>query len=87
MVNDLGLVNYGGNIFYCMAASIWSTSFEKIHDFPAQMLVTFNYSLLSLFNHPQWYVEGGSKTYIDAVLSHQRFTIAQAKCVCRQKGY
>ncbi len=50
-----------------MGAAIWSTSHEKILDFPAQTFVRFfhNHGLLSVNNRPQWYtVTGGSRQYV-----------------------
>lgn len=50
-----------------MTAAIWSTSPERILDFPARTLITFlnNHGLLSVNNHPQWRViRGGSSTYL-----------------------
>jgi uncharacterized protein len=50
-----------------MTAAIWSSSFEGIRQFPAQMLVRFmqNHGMLSVGAHPQWYVvRGGSHSYI-----------------------
>lgn len=50
-----------------MTAAIWSSSFEGIRRFPAQMLVRFmhNHGMLSVGAHPVWrVVRGGSHTYI-----------------------
>jgi predicted NAD/FAD-binding protein len=50
-----------------MTSAIWSSSFEGIRRFPAQMLVRFmhNHGMLSVGAHPQWrVVSGGSHTYI-----------------------
>jgi predicted NAD/FAD-binding protein len=50
-----------------MTAAIWSTSPERILDFPARTLITFlnNHGLLSVNDHPQWRViRGGSRTYL-----------------------
>ena len=55
-----------------MAAAIWSTGTESIGDFPIRGLTQFfvNHGLLSLRNRPQWYVvRGGSRTYVDRILS------------------
>jgi predicted NAD/FAD-binding protein len=50
-----------------MTGAIWSSSFEGIRQFPAQMLVRFmhNHGMLSVGAHPLWYVvAGGSHTYV-----------------------
>lgn len=55
-----------------MTAAIWSSSFEGIRRFPAQMLVRFmhNHGMLSVGAHPQWYVvRGGSHSYIPKLTS------------------
>jgi predicted NAD/FAD-binding protein len=50
-----------------MGASIWSTSTQKMLDFPARTFMRFfdNHGLLTVNEQPQWYtVKGGSKQYI-----------------------
>ena len=51
-----------------MSGAIWSTSTDRIMDFPAQTLVQFfeNHALLSHTGQHQWYtVQGGSREYVD----------------------
>jgi len=58
-----------------MACAIWSTPEEHVLDFPAAAFIRFfaNHGLLQAFNRPGWRtVEGGSQTYVDAVLSDFR---------------
>lgn len=56
-----------------MAACIWSTPADDTFDqFPALTLLRFmyNHHLLQILNQPQWLtLQGGSKCYIDRVLS------------------
>ena len=56
-----------------MTAAIWSTPADKAAlDFPATTLIRFfhNHHLLQIANKPKWLtVQGGSKKYVDAVLS------------------
>ncbi|KAK4688090.1 uncharacterized protein P7C73_g2028, partial [Tremellales sp. Uapishka_1] len=56
-----------------MTAAIWSTPADKAAlDFPALTLIRFfhNHHLLQLTGKPKWLtVKGGSKKYVDAVLS------------------
>jgi len=54
-----------------MAAAVWSADPAMILEFPARTLVQFfqNHGFLDLKNRPQWRtVQGGSKTYVDALL-------------------
>ncbi len=58
-----------------MGAAIWSTDLEQMLDFPAAFFVRFfhNHGLLTLNDRPQWFVvEGGSRTYVDAMLRRYR---------------
>lgn len=53
-----------------MAAAIWSSQNETVLSFPALFFVRFfkNHGLLDLRGRPQWYVvEGGSRTYVEAI--------------------
>ena len=53
-----------------MTSAIWSSSFEGIRQFPAQMLVRFmhNHGMLSVGAQPLWrVVRGGSHAYIPAL--------------------
>ncbi len=55
------------------AGAIWSSSPEQILDFPAQSFTTFfdNHGLLTINDQPQWHtVSGGSRQYINKVVSH-----------------
>lgn len=56
---------------YPMIASIWSSPYEKINDYPAYFLLKFmyNHGLLNLVSRPQWRtVTGGSRQYVDRIL-------------------
>jgi predicted NAD/FAD-binding protein len=53
---------------YPMASAVWSTSLERMGDFPAATLVRFfhNHGMLGVRTHPQWKaIRGGSHRYID----------------------
>jgi uncharacterized protein len=53
---------------YPMASAVWSTSLEKILDFPAATLIRFfdNHGMLGVNTNPEWRViKGGSNTYIE----------------------
>ena len=55
-----------------MAGAIWSCPTSEIRNFPLKFFVQFceNHGLLSVLNRPQWFsVKGGSRAYIDAMLS------------------
>ncbi len=55
-----------------MGAAVWSTDPAGIRDFPARYFVRFfhNHGLLSVNDHPQWYVvSGGSRTYVDRLVA------------------
>jgi uncharacterized protein len=52
---------------YPMASAVWSTSLEKILDFPAATLIRFfdNHGMLGINTNPEWRViKGGSNSYI-----------------------
>lgn len=54
-----------------MAAAIWSAPREALLEFPARFFLRFfdNHGMLDLRTRPQWRtVEGGSRTYIDAMM-------------------
>ena len=54
-----------------MGAAIWSVPTERMGTFPAKRIIEFfaNHGLLGLRGRPQWYVvEGGSRTYADAIM-------------------
>lgn len=53
-----------------MAGAVWSASFADIRSFPARSFLRFfdNHGWLRLTGVPRWYtVEGGSRTYVDAI--------------------
>lgn len=55
-----------------MGASIWSTPYEAMLDFPARTFIQFfaNHGLLTVNDQPQWYtVTGGSKEYVSRLTS------------------
>jgi uncharacterized protein len=55
-----------------MGAAVWSADPSAFGEFPAVSLLTFlnNHGLLGFGRRPQWRtVEGGSRTYVDAVAS------------------
>ena len=55
---------------YPMASAVWSTSFDKMREFPAATLIRFfdNHGMLGIKTHPQWKVlRGGSHAYIPAL--------------------
>ena len=57
---------------YPMSAAVWSTSLERMRDFPAFTLIRFfdNHGFLGINTHPTWKtLRGGSHTYI-APLTH-----------------
>ena len=58
-----------------MAAAVWSTDPADILNFPARTLVRFfqNHGFLKVKDRPQWLtVQGGSGTYVDALLAELR---------------
>ena len=58
-----------------MAAAVWSTDPAEILNFPARTLVQFfqNHGFLKVKDRPQWLtVQGGSCTYVDALLAELR---------------
>ena len=53
-----------------MGAAIWSAPFAEMRRFPARSFLRFfaNHGWLTLTGAPQWWtVEGGSRTYVDAI--------------------
>ena len=56
-----------------VVSAVWSTAPEAALGYPARYLFTFlaNHGMLSVRGSHQWYtVEGGSRTYVDAVAKH-----------------
>ena len=63
---------FKNNYLLPMAAAIWSCSMEQAGEFPLHFFLKFflNHGLLDIKNRPQWYaVKGGSKAYIDPMIS------------------
>ena len=63
---------FKNNYLLPMAAAIWSCSMEQASEFPLQFFLKFflNHGLLDIKNRPQWCaVKGGSKAYIDPMIS------------------
>lgn len=55
-----------------LVSAVWSADPDQMWSFPAGFLATFmdNHGLLSLRNRPRWRtIEGGSRTYVEAVAS------------------
>lgn len=53
-----------------MGGAIWSAPFDEMRLFPARSFLRFfaNHGWLSLTGAPQWWtIEGGSRTYVDAI--------------------
>lgn len=56
---------------YPTVAAIWSTSPQKVLEFPAATLIRFfeNHGLLTVSGHPQWKVlRGGSSIYVEKLI-------------------
>tara|TARA_Y100001970_G_scaffold286821_1_gene409924 strand:+ start:1497 stop:2798 length:1302 start_codon:yes stop_codon:yes gene_type:complete len=61
---------------YPMISSIWSSNINDVEKFPLISFINFfkNHGLFNFKNRPQWkYVKGGSKTYIDKIISLNLF--------------
>ena len=61
-----------------MGAAIWSTSHEKMFDFPARFFVQFfyNHGMLSVNERPQWYViKNGSADYVKPLIKAHKHKI------------
>lgn len=59
-----------------MGAAIWSTSMDRMLDFPARAFIDFyaNHGLLQFKNRPEWNtVVGGSRTYVDKMAADASF--------------
>jgi len=55
-----------------MGAAIWSTSPQRMMDFPAKFFIRFfvNHGLLQVRDRPPWYViRNGSKAYVDKLIA------------------
>jgi predicted NAD/FAD-binding protein len=58
-----------------MGAAIWSADQNTIKQFPAAFFIRFfnNHGLLTVSDHPQWYViEGGSRSYVERLTKPYR---------------
>ncbi|WP_246660480.1 FAD-dependent oxidoreductase [Nitratireductor sp. XY-223] len=59
-----------------MGAAIWSTSMDRMLEFPARAFVDFyaNHGMLQFKNRPDWNtVAGGSRTYVNKLVADGRF--------------
>ncbi|WP_082663985.1 MULTISPECIES: FAD-dependent oxidoreductase [unclassified Guyparkeria] len=71
-----------------MAAAIWSCPTRTMRDFPARSFLQFfdNHGLMNVNDRPQWEtVVGGSRRYIDRMLSDQRFEAVASRPITRIK--
>lgn len=81
------------NYLLPMGAAIWSCPTGKFADFPIQFIAEFyhNHGLLQIRNRPRWRViDGGSRTYVDALLMRYRGRLhlnAPVRSVRRTAGY
>jgi predicted NAD/FAD-binding protein len=69
---------------YPTVAAIWSTSPQKVLEFPAATLIRFfeNHGLLTLNGHPQWKVlKGGSSVYIEKLIAPLQGRVHSGKAV------
>ena len=63
---------FSDRYLYPMSAAVWSTSPNKMRDFPAFTLIRFfdNHGFLGLNTHPKWKtLRGGSRSYIGPLTS------------------
>lgn len=69
---------FAHNYILPMGAAIWSSSLSSIEKFPLKFFAQFfyNHGLLDVTNRPQWYtIKGGSRSYVDALLSQCAVTL------------
>ena len=69
-----------------MAAAIWSCPTGTMREFPARSFLQFfdNHGLMNINDRPQWEtVVGGSRRYIDRMLSEQRFEAVTSQPINR----
>ncbi len=71
-----------------LVAAVWSCPPSEALDYPARYLFTFlqHHGMLSVFGSPTWRtVQGGSATYVDAIVSrlHEAVTGAHVRSVRR----
>ncbi|MDO5648896.1 NAD(P)/FAD-dependent oxidoreductase [Paracoccus sp. (in: a-proteobacteria)] len=75
-----------------ISGAIWSTPVRDMLDFPAAPFIRFfdNHGLMSVNGQPEWLtVAGGSRAYVDAVLSRLRGRVrlnSPVRAVTRQGG-
>ena len=63
---------FARNYILPMGAAIWSSSLSSIEKFPLKFFAQFfyNHGLLDVTNRPQWFtIKGGSRSYVEALLS------------------
>jgi predicted NAD/FAD-binding protein len=87
MLDELGLGRDFRELFLLpISGAIWSTPTGDMLDFPAASFVRFfdNHGLLSVSGQPQWRtVTGGSRAYVQAILSRLRGQVRLAAPVFR----
>ena len=69
-----------------MTSALWSCNTRMAMDYPARYLVAFmqNHHMMQMTDRPIWKtVSGGSRSYIDAMLSKNRFTVLTNEAVQR----
>jgi predicted NAD/FAD-binding protein len=73
-----------------MGAAIWSTDPELMQTFPARFFIRFfhNHGLLSVNDRPVWHViKGGSRSYLDPLISQYKDNIRLGTPVRRIRRY
>ena len=73
-----------------MGAAIWSTDPELMQTFPARFFIRFfhNHGLLSVNDRPVWHViKGGSRSYLDPLISQYKDNIRLGTPVKRIRRY
>ena len=71
-----------------MGAAIWSTPGDRMLDYPALAFLRFcrNHGLLQLTDRPQWQtVEGGSREYVNRIISELGSRALNNRCVRQVK--
>lgn len=67
-----------------MGAAIWSTDVGEMLKYPAKSFVDFyaNHNLLKVISRPNWRtVQGGSRSYVDAILKDSNLEVLQGQGV------
>ena len=71
LLDDLNLGDYFCKYYLLpMASAIWSSTIDKILEYPALSFIRFfkNHGLLTISSQPQWYtVDGGSIQYVEKI--------------------